>query len=698
MNRLADSHSPYLLQHADNPVDWWPWSDAAFAEARRRDVPVLLSIGYATCHWCHVMAHESFEDAATAQVLNRAFVCVKVDREERPDVDGLYMAACLAARGHGGWPLTALLLPDTREPFWVGTYLPRATRGGRMGVTDLAENVAAFWTERPDGVRDSASELAGAVRQMAEAPAEGEALGEADLDRAADALLARADPQHGGFGLAPKFPTPHLVALAVALAERDARAGRDRADALAVVAGAALDAMAAGGLNDHLAGGFHRYSTDRTWLLPHFEKTLYDQAGLALAYLRPGERDGPWAETARRTLGYVLDRLRAPDGTFYSGEDADTLLPDGHSEEGATYVWSPSELDAVLGEEVGALAARLWDVRPGGNFLDEATRQPTGASVLHRRHGTRQEREVVTSRLAAHGLTVDGVAARLLAARDVRPQPALDDKRLTDWNGLVIAALARAGEALDEPRFIAAAERAAERLLDLMGTPDGGLWHRAHRDAVGISGLLDDYAFLAWGLTDLYRATLDTPWLTAALRLHGEATRRFGRAGGGVWSTAEGADDLFVRRVDLDDGAIPSGYSAHVWNGLRLARLTGRSELEDAAWAALRVPAAVREHPTGFGHLYAALAYALAPSREIVVVGQREAPDTSALLQVVRRHAGPDDAVLLVTPGDAAIREAAPFAAALADASDRPQVFVCRDHACALPTSDPADLAATMHA
>ena len=351
MNRLAQTNSPYLLQHAGNPVEWWPWSDAAFEEARRRDVPVFLSIGYATCHWCHVMEHESFEDAEAARALNEAFVCVKVDREERPDVDGVYMAAVLAATGRGGWPLTALLTPDTREPFWVGTYLPKVGRGGRIGVTELAENVSRFWAENADGVRQSAAELAEHVRRIGAQGGEGEALGEADLEATAEALRRRFDPVHGGFGAAPKFPTPHH---ALFLLRRGWQAGDDGLTALAV---ATLRAIRRGGVYDQVGGGLHRYATDRGWLLPHFEKMLYDQALYALActeaWAATGEPD--LREAAEATLAYVLRDLASSTGAFHSAEDADSLNAAGEREEGAFYVWTEAEIDAALDPRDGAL-------------------------------------------------------------------------------------------------------------------------------------------------------------------------------------------------------------------------------------------------------------------------------------------------------------------------------------------------------
>jgi uncharacterized protein YyaL (SSP411 family) len=440
MNRLADAPSPYLRQHKDNPVDWWPWSDEAFAEAARRDVPVFLSIGYATCHWCHVMAHESFEDPDVAAALNEAFVCVKVDREVRPDVDALYMGVCTAVLGHGGWPLTVLLTPD-RRPFYVATYLPPRSRPGRAGVVELAEAITAAWTTRRDEVERAADDLTGlAQRLFAPAPAGAdEALGPHTLDAADDALRRGFDPEHGGFGRAPKFPTPHVLTY---LLRRYRRTGQ--ADLLAMVE-QTLEGMMLGGLHDHVGGGFHRYSTDRVWKLPHFEKMLYDQAGLLMAFAEAAALTGrkDFAETAWAIHRYTFRDLRRDDGLYFAAEDADSARPDGTMHEGAFYVWTPDELSQVLGEADGARVARLFNVVEGGNFEDEATRRRTGESILHLTAPLRD--------LAPAGEDPDAFAYRILDRlerlrehRESRHRPLRDEKILTDWNAFFVSALLRA--------------------------------------------------------------------------------------------------------------------------------------------------------------------------------------------------------------------------------------------------------------
>ena len=692
MNRLADTDSPYLLQHAGNPVDWWPWSDAAFDEAQRRGVPVFLSIGYATCHWCHVMEHESFEDPEAARALNRAFVCVKVDREERPDVDAVYMAAVLAATGRGGWPLTALVTPDTREPFWVGTYLPRESRGGRIGVLDLAETVSQHWEANADGVRQSAAELAGVVRRMA-AVEPGDALGAADLEATADALAQRFDAERGGWGLAPKFPTPHH---ALFLLRRGAQTGEP---SLAEMAVATLRAIRAGGIWDHVGGGVHRYATDREWLLPHFEKMLYDQALYALACTEAAHATGAddLADAACDTLDYVLRDLRSDAGAFHSAEDADSLDASGEREEGAFYVWTPAELADALGPDDAAFAASVWGATPEGNYLDEATRRRTGANVLHFPSPDLSAGPLAAA-AARLGLSPDALRQRLgdlrprlLAARARRPRPLLDDKVLADWNGLAVAAFAVAARTLDRPDYATAATQAADFVLAEMRTDAGDLLHRWRRGQAGIPGLLDDYAFLVWGLIELYQTTFDERHLAAALDLHDRMRARFERPEGGYFVSPQDAPDLLVRQQNLDDGAIPAGNSVAALNGLRLGRLTGRAEFEEAGQRALRAPRVVREHPSGFTHLMTAAAFALGPSQEVVVAGDRGAPDTEAMTWAVRgvvralcrdRVAGPG-------AGPAAVTDLVPFVAEQTARDGQATAYVCQDRACQAPTTSP---------
>ncbi len=695
-NRLADAHSPYLLQHAANPVDWWPWGDAAFAEARRRDVPVFLSVGYAACHWCHVMAHESFEDDAAARLLNRAFVCVKVDREERPDVDAIYMAACQAMTGQGGWPLTVLLTP-ARRPFFAATYIPRESRHGRAGLLDLVPRISEAWREQRAAIEASAEDATAGLREaMAHRLAPGAPIPDAPdadtLARGAARLAARFDSRNGGFGGAPKFPTPHTLLFLL----REWKRTGD-AQALTMVE-RSLRAMRRGGLYDHLGGGFHRYSTDARWRLPHFEKMLYDQALLAMACTEAFQATGApdFREAAEATLAYVARSLTGPEGAFFSAEDADSLDAHGHAEEGAFYVWTEAELELGLGPDDFRVARALYGTEPAGNFEDEATRQKTGANVLHHPDAL----DVIAARL---GLTeadlrarASALRTRLFEARQKRPRPALDDKVLTDWNGLMIAALARAARAFAEPAYAARAARAADFLLATMRDDSGALLHRYRRGEAGIAGLLDDYASLAWGLTELYQATFEEDYLRAALDLHAQTRARFADGeSGGFFLTADDTDDLILRPKEAYDGAIPSGQAVATLNALRLGRMTGDAALEAEAARALGSAAEIVAYPDAHAFWMCALAFAVGPAQEVVIAGERDADDTRRMAEAVGRAFAPNAGTLLRAPGDGPVSLAgiAPFTAAQTALDGRATAYVCENYACQSPTTDPAEAA-----
>ncbi|GAB5537457.1 MAG: thioredoxin domain-containing protein [Rubricoccaceae bacterium] len=691
-NRLAESNSPYLLQHAENPVDWWPWSDAAFAEARQRDVPVFLSIGYATCHWCHVMEEESFENAVAAQALNDAFVCIKVDREERPDVDAIYMAACLALNGHGGWPLTALLTHD-REPFYVGTYLPRETQGGRIGVIDLAHSVTQHWRTGRAGVERSAGEIAGHIRQLAESSPSGDVPTEADLERTAEALRRRFDTVHAGFGTAPKFPTPHHALFLF----REAR--RTGTVELALMAAATLRAIRRGGTYDHIGLGLHRYSTDREWLLPHFEKMLYDQALFVLACVEGFEATGEpdLQAAAEDTITYVLRDLLSPEGAFFSAEDADSLDAHGKREEGAFYVWTEVELVEALGDEDAALARHVWGTQPEGNYREEATRQRTGANVLHLPDPQLEladplasVAEALNMDRAALDSRIEAIRRQLDEARNTRSRPLLDDKILTDWNGLMIAALARAGRAFRRDDYIEAAERAARFLLGTLHQSEGGLLHRYRAGEAGISGMLDDYAFLAFGLTELYQTTFEPEWLSEAVQLHRATRDRFESEAGDFFASEADATDLIVRQKSLDDGAIPSGNSVALLNGLRLGRLTGDRQMEEAARCGLVVPSVIRDHPSGFTFWMTAAAFAVGPSQEVVIASSTDVADE--MVEAIRQVYAPNAVVLVKTPETTdRLSELAPFTAEQTARDGLATAYVCQDYACNAPTTSPSE-------
>ena len=579
-NRLAQETSPYLLQHQDNPVDWYPWGDEAFAKAKAEDRPILLSVGYAACHWCHVMEHESFEDDETARLMNEHFVSIKVDREERPDVDGLYMDAVVGMTGHGGWPMTVFLTPDGR-PFFGGTYFPPEPRFNMPSFRQVLLAVAEAYRTRRGDLEQQADALVDAIQSGSAQPPSVEPLTSELVARAVSALRQQFDPVHGGFGGAPKFPPASSLELLL-------RTGRS--DALELVR-LTLDRMARGGMYDVLGGGFHRYSVDAEWVVPHFEKMLYDNALLARAYLHAWLVSGEerYRRVAEETLDYLLRDLLLPEGGFASSQDADT-----NGVEGLTYTWTAEELAAVLGESHDEWLAPF-------------------------EHG----RFVIRGDVPAEDRT------RLLAEREERPQPARDDKALAAWNGLALAALAEAGFRLERPDYLDAARRLAEFLLGTLSEPDGRLL-RTYRDgAARIPAYLEDYANVADGLVELHWATGDLRWLEEARRLAGLAIDLFADPdNGGFYVDARDGNGLVARRKEFDDHPSPSGNSMLAYVLLRLARIYGDADLERHAVGVFRVARQVIERaPTAVGHLLCALQLHFSPPREVAVVGDSEELD-----------------------------------------------------------------------
>ena len=682
MNRLAHEHSPYLLQHKDNPVDWYPWSDAAFEKAKEEDKPIFLSIGYATCHWCHVMEHESFEDADVARLMNDAFVSIKVDREERPDVDAIYMTVCQMMTGQGGWPLTILMTPD-KKPFYAATYLPKHGRFGRVGMMELVPRIEAVWQEERDKVLASADHLTGLLQQANTQPAAGDALDRTAIENAYGQLRQRFDDEHGGFGAAPKFPSPHNLLFLLRYWKRTSAP-----EALQMVE-KTLQAMGRGGIYDHVGYGFHRYATDRLWRLPHFEKMLYDQALVAMAYTEAFQATGKatYQATAREVFTYVLRDMTAPEGGFYSAEDADS-----EGREGAFYVWTSDELREVLGEEAD-FVMDVYSTEENGNFEDEATRKKTGENVLFLEtsiEAIAQEKGISETVLQER---LEAARQALFTHREKRVHPGKDDKVLTDWNGLMIAALAKAAAAFAEDTYAEAARRAARFVLETMRAEDRRLLHRWRNGHAGIGGHLDDYAFLAWGLLELYEATLEAAWLEEAVQLAETMKTRFwDEENGGFYLTAEeSGEDLIVRPKELYDGAIPSGNAVALLVLLRLGRLTGEARWEETADALLRWAAAqVRQHPSGFTALLMGLQFALGPTHEVVVVGEPGAADTEAMLQALRTSYLPGKVLLFRPAAEKAprIADVAPFVQAQRALEGKATAYVCENYQCQAPTSD----------
>lgn len=688
-NRLIHETSPYLLQHAHNPVDWYPWGPEALARARAEDKPILLSVGYSACHWCHVMAHESFEDPQTAALMNELFINIKVDREERPDIDAIYMEAVQAMTQHGGWPMTVFLTPDGK-PFFGGTYFPPEPRYGMPGFRQVLLAVADAWRNRRRELELAGERVAELLGRGAAAAPSDAALTPALLDRAAQGLLRSHDSVEGGFGGAPKFPQPMNLDF---LLQYHARTG-DPAALRAVTL--TLRKMAAGGIYDQLGGGFHRYSTDDHWLVPHFEKMLYDNAQLARTYLHAWQitGDATFRRIVEETLDYVRREMTAPEGGFYSTQDADS---EGH--EGRFFLWTPSEVKAVLGEEDGRLFCAYYGVTERGNFREGGP----GANILH----VVGELESVARELnVAPGRLAEAVArgrARLFAAREQRIHPGRDEKILAEWNGLMIHAFAEAGAALERADYVAAAERAARFVLEQMGeTANSALrllrtWKdgRAHLNAY-----LEDYAAMGMATLALYEATCNLSWLRAALALAEGLIARFADGdGGGFFQTSHDHEQLIARRKEFVDNAVPSGNALAAELLLRLGRLLERADFIERAVATLQPLAdAMGQHPLAFGRLLAALDLYLHPGHEIAIVGDPATADTGRLLAEVRRRYLPTSVLACAATGDEAARSLIPLLVGRAPIGGRATAYVCRNYVCQLPVVEPAALAAQLDA
>ena len=692
-NRLIHEPSPYLRQHAHNPVDWFPWGEEALKKAEQEDKPLFVSIGYSTCHWCHVMAHESFEDPEVARLMNEAFVNVKVDREERPDIDGVYMTVCQLLTGHGGWPLNVILTPE-RRPFFAATYIPKDARFGRKGMLQLVPRVQELWAQGREEVLNSAERITEALTEANVDRSVQDRLTEAHLRAAYEDLRERFDPDHGGFGTAPKFPSPHNLTF---LLRYGHRTGTQEARAMAE---RTLDAMRRGGVHDHVGFGFHRYSTDRRWHLPHFEKMLYDQATLALAYLEGYQASArpEFAETARGIFAYVLRDLQAPEGAFYSAEDADS-----EGEEGTFYVWRTEELKELLGEDRYDLIRRVYGVREAGNYADEATGERTGANILHLQRPLDETLAEIADERDASAGELEGrlVEARetLFEAREERPRPGLDDKVLTDWNGLMIGALARGGAALDRPEMIEDAREAAEFVLEALREDGGGrLLHRYRDGEAAVPAQAADYAFLVFGLLELYAATFELRWLEEAVRLEEEARERcWDGESGGYFVTGEDASELPVRQKEAHDGALPSANSVALWNLRRLGRMTGdRAYDERAAELEAAFSAQVRKSPSAHTQMLVGVEFRVGPGHEVVLAGADDAPGMDEMTDLLRCPFRPRT-VCLRRPaaGEEVERLAslAPFTRDQEPASGgQATAYVCRDFACEAPTTDPEEL------
>ncbi len=679
-NRLINEKSPYLLQHAHNPVDWHAWSEETFDLAKKQNKPVFISIGYATCHWCHVMEKESFEDEEVARVLNDIFISIKVDREERPDIDAVYMAACQMLTGSGGWPLNLFLTPD-KKPFFAATYLPKRNRFGRAGLIDLCQQVDTLWKSENDKVNSSAAGIAATLDRAFTFSAADEP-GESLLDHAFQLIWQGYDSKYGGFESAPKFPTPHRLLF---LLRRYDRTGD--AKALKMVE-KTLKAMRLGGIWDHVGYGFHRYSTDQEWLLPHFEKMLYDQALIAQACLETYQitQDEFYAQTADEIFTYVLRDMTSPQGAFFSAEDADS-----EGEEGKFYVWTIGEFRNVLGDSDSEVWEKIFNLKPDGNFTDEAGGQKTGTNILHLDKTLSQW----TRELKLTEQEVDTqwgkIRQKLYQSRKDRIHPLKDDKILTDWNGLMIASLSLGARILNKPEYARAADKSARFILTKMRDNNGKLFHRFRDGELAIEAQAADYAFFINGLLNLYQATFDLTYAEEAATLQKTMLRDFwDDTKGGFFSTANQSAELPVRPKELYDGAIPSANSVSLLNLLWLSRLTGDPKWDTKAHDQVRAFAGtVKSQPTAFTYFLLGVDFAIRPGQEVVISGEPDTSNAQKLLAALNLNFTPNKVTLLKSDQNAErLAKFAGYTDGLQLIKGQATAHVCKGFACKEPTTD----------
>ena len=669
MNRLANEQSPYLLQHADNPVDWYPWGKEAFKKARELDRPIFLSIGYSTCHWCHVMEHESFEDDSVAKLLNDSFISIKVDREELPEIDHVYMSVCQAMTGGGGWPLTIVMTP-AKEPFFAGTYFPKDKRGGRSGLFQILPMIADAWNSKRQDIMTSVGQVKNYLDQLNSKPA-GNNFSTELINRAYDQFRNGFDEEYGGFFRAPKFPSPHnLIFLMRYHHSFDNKIALDMATKT-------LKQMRLGGIYDHIGFGFHRYSTDRHWLVPHFEKMLYDQAMIAMAYTEAYHITGEdiFAQTAREIFTYVLRDMTASEGGFFSAEDADS-----EGEEGKFYIWTEQEIKEVLGEDYGKEFNDIFSITTPGNYRDESSGKETRLNIPHlKNYNANGSNEFESAR------------EKLFNIREKRIHPLKDDKILTDWNGLMIAALAKAAIVLNEPGYLDAAEKAAKFVLHSISKGER-LLKRYRNGVAALDAHLDDYAFMAWGLLELYEATFATKYLSQALDLMNIMVEDFwDDKNGGFFLGSDQSEKLIVRSKTAYDGAIPSGNSVAVMNMVKLTRITGNTNWAELAEKTIRAFSEdVNRAPTGYTLMLTGFMFDTQNSKEIVIVGDSRNRNTTKFLHTIRASYAPHKVLLFkdTSVSDNRLEQLANWTSTQNSINGKPTAYVCKNFACNQPTSD----------
>ncbi|GAB4317471.1 MAG: thioredoxin domain-containing protein [Methanobacteriaceae archaeon] len=678
-NKLIEEKSPYLLQHAHNPVNWYPWGKEAFEKAKKDNKPIFLSIGYSTCHWCHVMAHESFEDPEVGQLMNDTFVSIKVDREERPDIDNIYMTVCQLIAGTGGWPLSIIMTPD-KKPFFAGTYIPKDTKYGRTGLKDITLNIKELWSKNPEEAHKSAEKILSTLENIART-VPSDQLDESVLKKAYSMFQESFDENYGGFGMIQKFPSPHNLMFLLRYYKRF----NDK-KALEMVE-KTLSSMRNGGIYDQVGYGFHRYSVDPQWLVPHFEKMLYDQALIAMAYIEAFQitQNPIYKRTAQEIFTYVLRDMKSPQGGFYSAEDADS-----EGIEGKYYLWTKNEFDEILGSDA-ELMSRIYNVRNEGNFKEESTQMKTGQNILHLKQPIPKIAEKIGISSDELEQKLQEAQQKLLKVRRGRIPPHKDDKILVDWNGLMIAALSKGAQVFNSDEYRQAAEKAANFILEKM-LEDGKLIHR-YRDgeSYGI-GNLDDYAFFIWGLLELFETTFNPKYLIVALDLNETVIKHFyDPENGGFYFTSDHAERILIRKKESYDSAIPAGNSVQILNLLKLAVITEKLEYVDFAVSSEKAFAKkVKRSPTAHTQLLIALDFKLGPAYEIVVAGSNKSEETWIILETIYANFIPNKVLIMRDEGKLLneLKRLSETLKSKKPLNNKPTVYICTEGVCKKPTND----------
>ena len=679
LNRLANSQSPYLLQHAANPVDWYPWDDEAFEHAKKENKPIFLSIGYSTCHWCHVMERESFKDPSVAKQMNLAFINIKVDREEMPEVDHLYMSVCQAMTGHGGWPLTIVMTPN-KEPFFSGTYFPKNAKRGNPGLLELIPSLNNAWIHKQCEIKDSIRKIENYLIKI-NSTRPGKSWNENIIHSAASQFQNRFDHENGGFGSAPKFPSAHNLIFLIKYSFIYGNPG------ILSMVEKTLQQMRLGGIFDHIGLGFHRYSTDKKWFLPHFEKMLYDQAMNSMAYIEAYHitKNEEYAEIAEEVFSYVLRDMKHEKGGFFSAEDADS-----EGEEGTFYIWTEQELLKILGEKDGRTIAKIYGFSKTGNFLDEASGKRNGRNIPYLSESKSLLAKKIKVNLNELNRIIDSSRKKLFEKRKKRTHPLKDDKILTDWNGLMIASLAQGGVVLDNERYIKEAIDAANFTHKYLQKSNGRLVKRYRQGHSGLDPHINDYAFMIWGLINIYEATFKTIYLSRALELTEVMVEDFYDEKGGFFIGSKNAEKLIIRAKDYYDGAIPSGNSAAIHSLFKLGKITGNIDWINIAHKTLKAFSdQAKNNPTGFTYMLTGLLFELKSCKELVIVIDKNIHDSKSILKKVKREYYPNLIIIVKDINDKAlVEDIAPWIDSYMVINSKPTYFVCTNFTCKQPTND----------